>query len=151
MQHGFAGADKEGMPGTLHQGILAIFQEDPWLAFDVLGVRRPVEGTPTARRAEVERDGKTEYTHRPGYPDLVLVHSDPGKRRRRRRKRGIVIAVEAQKAYDRDKRWMIPVYQANLADQVAANIKAMNRIESRIVDLTADEIAEEIRAAGSGQ
>lgn len=46
---------------------------------------------------------------------------------------------------------LLVVYQANLADQVAANIKAMNRIESRIVDLTADEIAEEIRAAGLGQ
>jgi hypothetical protein len=46
---------------------------------------------------------------------------------------------------------LIVVYQANLADQVAANIKAMNRIESQIIDLTADEIAEEIRAAGLAQ
>ena len=44
---------------------------------------------------------------------------------------------------------LIVVYQANLADQVAANIKAMNRIESPIIDLTADEIAEEIRAAST--
>ena len=45
---------------------------------------------------------------------------------------------------------LIVVYQANLADQVAANIKALNRIESQIIDLTADEIAEEIRAASTG-
>ena len=45
---------------------------------------------------------------------------------------------------------LIVVYQANLADQVAATIKAINRVESQIVDLTADEIAEEIRAAGAG-
>ena len=44
---------------------------------------------------------------------------------------------------------LIVVYQANLADQVAATIKAINRVESQIVDLTADEIADEIRAAGT--
>ena len=62
------------MPGTLHQGILALFQEDPWLAFDILGVARPVGGTPIAGRAEIERDGKEPLSIRPGYPDLVLVH-----------------------------------------------------------------------------
>jgi uncharacterized membrane protein len=42
---------------------------------------------------------------------------------------------------------LIVVYQANLADQVAATIKAINRFESQIVDLTADEIANDIRAS----
>ena len=85
------------------------------MAFDVLGIRRPVDGTPVDRRAEIERDGNTELTVRQGYPDLVLVHRALGRRRGRRR--GIVITVEAQKAYDRDKRWLIPVYQANLAEE----------------------------------
>ena len=44
---------------------------------------------------------------------------------------------------------LIVVYQANLADQVAATIKAVNRFESRITDLTADQIAEDIRQAGT--
>jgi hypothetical protein len=104
------------MPGTLHQGLLALFQEDPWLAFDVLGIARPVDGIPIDRRAEVEREGKQEYTVYQGFPDLVLVHRDANKRRRGRR-RGIVITVEAQKAYNRDKRWMIPVYQSHLAEE----------------------------------
>jgi hypothetical protein len=60
------------MPGTLHQGLLALFQEDPWLAFDVLGIKRPIRGTPIDRRAEIERDGKQPLTVRQGYPDLVL-------------------------------------------------------------------------------
>lgn len=42
---------------------------------------------------------------------------------------------------------LIVVYQANLSDQVAATIKAINRFESQIVDLTADEIANDIRAS----
>ena len=99
------------MAGTLHQGILALFHEDPWLAFDILGIRRPVEGTPIDRRGEVERDGKREFTVREGYPDLVLVHRDAVDERR-----GIVITVEAQKAFDQEKRWSIPVYQSHLAD-----------------------------------
>jgi hypothetical protein len=110
LQHRFAGADTEGVPGTLHQGLLALFQEDPWLAFDILGISRPVGGTPIDRRAEIEREGKKPWTLRQGYPDLVFVHRDPAKKRR-----GIVITVEAQKDYESGKRWMIPVYQSHLA------------------------------------
>jgi uncharacterized membrane protein len=43
---------------------------------------------------------------------------------------------------------LIVVYQANLADQVAANLKAVNRYVSAITDVTADQIADEIRQAG---
>jgi hypothetical protein len=99
------------MAGTLHQGILALFQEDPWLAFDILGLARPVAGKPIDRRSEVERDGKGKFTVRAGFPDLVLVH-----RHARVKRRGIVITVEAQKDFDPDKRWSIPVYQSHLAD-----------------------------------
>ena len=62
------------MPGTLHQGILALFEDDPWLAFDLLGIERPVSGTPIDRRAEVERDAKKPWRVNPRLPDLVLVH-----------------------------------------------------------------------------
>jgi hypothetical protein len=100
------------VPGTLHEGLLALFREDPWLAFDMLGTARPVDGTPIDRRAEVERDGKKPWSVRPGYPDLVLVHREGPKSMR-----GIVITVEAQKDYKANKRWMIPVYQVLLAER----------------------------------
>ncbi len=44
---------------------------------------------------------------------------------------------------------LIVVYETNLADQVAANIKAANRMVSKAADVRADELAEEIRAAQS--
>jgi hypothetical protein len=100
------------VPGTLHQGLLALFQQDPWLAFDILGIARPADGTPIDRRAEIERDGKSELTVRQGYPDLVFVYRKGPKSRR-----GVVITVEAQKDYDAEKRWAIPVYQVLLADE----------------------------------
>lgn len=46
---------------------------------------------------------------------------------------------------DKGQAGLIVVYQASLADHIAATIKAVNRFESKIVDLTADELANEIR------
>jgi hypothetical protein len=113
------------MPGTLHQGILALLQEDPWLPFDLLGIPRPVDGTPTPARGEIERDGKEPLTVRQDYPDLVLVHRGATPRQ------GIVITIEAQKDYNSEKRWMIPVYQANLAEE--------HRLETWSVVVSLDE------------
>src|SRR3954467_1186513 len=42
---------------------------------------------------------------------------------------------------------LIVVYAANMADQVAANIKAANRVVSKETDMAADELAEEIKEA----
>src|SRR6476469_2317976 len=42
---------------------------------------------------------------------------------------------------------LIVVYETNLADQIAANIKAANRIVSRATDMEADQLAEDIKAA----
>jgi uncharacterized membrane protein len=42
---------------------------------------------------------------------------------------------------------LIVVYAANMADQVAANIKAANRMVSKATDMAADELAREIKAA----
>jgi uncharacterized membrane protein len=42
---------------------------------------------------------------------------------------------------------LIAVYATNLADQVAASIKAENRFVSREIDARADELAEQIKAA----
>ena len=42
---------------------------------------------------------------------------------------------------------LIVAYATNMADQVAANIKAANRIVSKETGMAADELAEEIKAA----
>ena len=42
---------------------------------------------------------------------------------------------------------LIVVYETNLADQIAANIKAANKIVSRATDMEADQLAEDIKAA----
>ena len=42
---------------------------------------------------------------------------------------------------------LIVVYATNLADQVAANIKAANRLVSAVTDVAADELAREIKEA----
>ncbi|PRQ06020.1 hypothetical protein [Enhygromyxa salina] len=99
------------MLGKLHQGTIELFRHDPWLAFDLLGVERPVAGTPTPRQGEVEREDPEDPDKViVRYPDLVLVHEVEVP------KRGIVIGVEAQGAYQRIKRWRFPYYQAVLAD-----------------------------------
>jgi uncharacterized membrane protein len=45
---------------------------------------------------------------------------------------------------------LIVVYRANVADQVAAAIKAENRHVSQVINATADQITEDIRHAESG-
>ena len=42
---------------------------------------------------------------------------------------------------------LIVIYETNLADQVAANIKAANRIVSRVTEMAADELAAEMKRA----
>jgi uncharacterized membrane protein len=42
---------------------------------------------------------------------------------------------------------LIAVYAADFADQVAANIKAANRVLSRATDMAADQLAEDMRRA----
>ena len=44
---------------------------------------------------------------------------------------------------------LVAVYAANLADQVAANIKAANRIVSRATEMAADQLAEDMKQAES--
>ncbi|KIG12070.1 hypothetical protein DB30_02067 [Enhygromyxa salina] len=100
------------MPGKLHQGTLELFRDDPWLAFDLLGIERPTSGTPKPRQGEVEcEDPEHPDKVVVRYPDLVLVYDvkgEPGI--------GIVIGVEAQGGYAYIKRWRLPYYQAVLAD-----------------------------------
>ena len=44
---------------------------------------------------------------------------------------------------------LIVVYATNMADQVAANIKAVNRFVSKEIDANADELARQLQGAGS--
>ena len=50
-------------------------------------------------------------------------------------------------ALDAGQAGLIAVYAADLADQVAANIKAANRIVSRATDMAADQLAEDMKRA----
>ena len=42
---------------------------------------------------------------------------------------------------------LVVVYETNLADQIAANIKAANRLVSKATDMAADQLAADIKAA----
>ena len=48
---------------------------------------------------------------------------------------------------DEGKAGLIAVYETNLADQVAANIKAANKVISKAIDVDADRLAEDMRKA----
>lgn len=50
-------------------------------------------------------------------------------------------------ALDEGQAGLIVVYETNLADQVAATIKAANRVLAKEADLDADRLADDIRAA----
>lgn len=45
---------------------------------------------------------------------------------------------------------LIVVYETNLADQVAANIKAANRVISKATDMDADQLAADMKKAEAG-
>jgi len=50
-------------------------------------------------------------------------------------------------ALDAGQAGLVVVYETNLADQVAASIKAANRIVSKATDMAADQLAADMRAA----
>lgn len=54
---------------------------------------------------------------------------------------------EVGEVLDEGQAGLIVVYAANMADQVAANIKAANRMIAKATDVAADELAQEIRDA----
>jgi uncharacterized membrane protein len=51
---------------------------------------------------------------------------------------------------DKGQAGLIVVYATNMADQVAANIKAVNRFVSKEIDANADELARQLQGAESG-
>jgi uncharacterized membrane protein len=54
---------------------------------------------------------------------------------------------EVGEVLDAGQAGLIVVYATNMADQVAANIKAANRIVSKATDMQADALAEELKSA----
>jgi uncharacterized membrane protein len=54
---------------------------------------------------------------------------------------------ELGQVLDEGKAGLIVVYATNMADQIAANIKAANRIVSTATDVAADDLAREIKEA----
>jgi hypothetical protein len=44
---------------------------------------------------------------------------------------------------------LIVVYATNMADQIAANIKAVNKYVSKEIDANADELAQQLKEAGA--
>lgn len=51
-------------------------------------------------------------------------------------------------ALDAGQAGLVVVYETNLADQVAANIKAANRVISKATDMAADQLAADMKRAG---
>jgi hypothetical protein len=100
------------VPGVLHQGILSLLKDDPWLGFDVPGIERPVDGTPIDRRTELDHDGKRVGQIDPRFPDLVMVYRDPIDKNR-----GAVLCFEAQRKNDPGKYARTVMYIALLLDE----------------------------------
>jgi hypothetical protein len=108
------------VPGILHQGILDLSRDDPWLGFDVLEQTRPVDGTPVERSNELDRDGARALQVHPVYPDVVLLVRDPIDP-----DVGIVICVEAQRYADPEKYWQICLYVALLQHKHRLTVKVV--------------------------
>jgi uncharacterized membrane protein len=54
---------------------------------------------------------------------------------------------ELGEVLDEGQAGLVVVYATNMADQIAANIKAANRIVAKATDMAADELAQEIKDA----
>jgi hypothetical protein len=55
---------------------------------------------------------------------------------------------ELGQVLDEGQAGLIVVYATNMADQIAASIKAQNRFVSKEIDADADELAKQLKAAG---
>lgn len=119
------------MPAVLHQGILSLFEDDPWLGLDLFGIERPVAGPPIDRANTLNRDGKRPWQINPVYPDLVLVFRDQTDP-----KKGVVLCLEAQRENEPDKFWTIILYIGLLAAKhklpVVVVIVSLSRAFSRL-------------------
>ncbi len=120
LQRRSAGADTVDVPGVLHQGILALFEDDPWLGLDLSGVERPFAGKPIDRANTLDRDGRRPWQIDPDFPDLVLVFRDP-----KDPERGIVLSIEAQRKNEPEKLWTVAGYVGLLAAKHKLPVRAV--------------------------
>jgi hypothetical protein len=120
------------VPGVLHQGILSLFEDDPWLALDLHRLERPVAGTPMDRANTLDRPPTRAGQVNPVFPDLVLVLRDPNHP-----KRGITFCIEAHRKHDPEKLRQIAVYVVLLEAKhrlpVVAVVVSFSRAFSRLV------------------
>jgi uncharacterized membrane protein len=57
---------------------------------------------------------------------------------------------ELGETLDKGQAGLIVLYATNMADQIAASIKAQNRYISQAIDADADELAKQLKAAQQG-
>lgn len=89
------------MPGTFHEGLIALLRDDPWLAFDILDVPRPKRAELLDRHTVLGLEDKRPWTIVQRVPDLVLVCRAPSSG-------GVALAVEVQAEARKDKHWQMP-------------------------------------------
>jgi hypothetical protein len=120
---GTALANVERVPQTLHQAVVALFRDDPALAFDlvgsVFGSELPALGEVQDRKGELDRFAPCVGDTGELRPDLVLSSMTRASRRARRsrkNRRGVALVLEVQRRIVALKRWRIWVYWALLAE-----------------------------------
>jgi hypothetical protein len=116
-------AHAEGVPQTLHQAVVAVFRDDPALAFDlarsVFGVPLPELGEVQDRKSELDRFAPCVGDAGELRPDLALsamVRGIRNARRGRKARCGVGMVLEVQRRIVQLKRWRIWVYWALLAE-----------------------------------
>lgn len=105
------------MPTSLHQGIIALFRDDPALAFDLLaevfGVSVPISGRIGERSAALDRFAPCFGDTGELRPDLALslTHAEHPQG-------GVGLIIEVQGRAENLKRWRMAVYRALLAERL---------------------------------
>lgn len=106
------------MPTSLHQGVVALFRDDPRLVFDLLaevfGLELPSLAAISDRHGALDRFAPCFGDTGELRPDLVVTGEDPSDRAA-----GIAAIIEVQRRVDGRKRWRIWVYWALVAEQLS--------------------------------
>jgi hypothetical protein len=109
------------MPSSHHQGLVAVFRDDPTLAFDLLrsvfGLELPDFERVYDRQSELDRFAPCFGDTGELRPDLALSGEEP-RARQEDVHRGAAMIIEVQKKVDPIKRWRLWVYWALLAERL---------------------------------
>jgi hypothetical protein len=140
------------VPQTLHQAVVAVFRDDPALAFDlarsVFGIELPELGKVHDRKSELDRFAPCVGDTGELRPDLALSAMARGgyKARggRKTARRGVGMVLEVQRRIVQLKRWRIWVYWALLAEYLQLSTIVM------VVALT-DAVSRWARAIGESE